>query len=729
LIKPEKELVMLPVRRLVMLIGVILLTGVGCDTSPTVPRISERSRTSPYLVSFDTCEVLQEKLKTNLREQMRVHLLSLHQNGYGLIEDDMAGAVPAPSTSGGRQEGVDYSGTNNQEAGVDEGDFVKTDGYYLYVLSGNQLVIMGVPDFGQLIENVSIDLEGRPNQLLLIKEKDGGSAKRSVVFSTVSTYDLDDDHPLKPLIAKEAGVDGYYWYAVFTKITVIDHSDPAAPQVVGELYLEGSYQTSRKVGTVVHMFTYSWIEIPDLKYWPDLPEDYYLIGPESPLGEQMWDKGISDAIAYNDQLIENLALEDLVPRTFLVVPEGIIPYDFATQGCSNFVIAEDGMSRGFTSIMSFDVLSDEFTFETDHVVSNWSIVYASSDTVLLAEPAQDWWWYWENDEYEEATNIHRFQSTPTGDLEYSGSGRVKGTVLDQFSLAEYEGAIRVATTTDQWNRWWIEEPPPPENHLYILSGENDLRVVGQLDGIAVGERIWSARFIKDRGYLITAQNIDPLWTIDLSNPENPAIMGELEVPGVSTYVHPIEDNHLLTIGWGGNEQGFDGSIQVSLFDVSDFTNPKRKDVLTLFAAEGDDWSSWGTSEALQEHKAFQYWAPKKLLAVPLSASRYRMDEFEHGYEYVSKLVLVSVDTASGLTIYGTVDHSDFYNSETSFYWCYQDVRRSIFMGGYIYAISDRGVTSSDLQSMTLSASLLLPGSSCEIYWDGIEVREPPLTGF
>ena len=116
--------------------------------------------------------------------------------------------VPVPSNPGGRQEGVDYSGTNNQETDVDEGDFVKTDGYYLYVLSGNQLVIMGVPEFGQLAENVSVDLEGRPNQLVLIKEADSSSAQRSVVFSTISSYDLDDNHPLRPLIEKEMGDRG-----------------------------------------------------------------------------------------------------------------------------------------------------------------------------------------------------------------------------------------------------------------------------------------------------------------------------------------------------------------------------------------------------------------------------------------------------------------------------------------------------------------------------------------
>jgi len=708
-------------RGLALLITAVVMTSAGCDTARKVPYISERNRTSPDLVAFETCEVLEQNLKANLTEQMRVHLLSLNEMGYGFIEDDMAEGGPVPSNPGGRQEGVDYSGTNNQEADVDEGDFVKTDGYYLYVLSGNQLVITGVPEFGQLAENVSVDLEGRPNQLLLIQEA-GSSAQKSVVFSTISTYDIDDNHPLWPLIEKEMGVNGYYWYTVFTKITVIDHRDPEDPQVVDELYLEGSYQTSRKVGSAVHMFTYSWIEVHDLKYWPDLPDDYYLLGPDNPLRQQLWDKGISDAITYNDQLIESLTLQDLVPRIFLVVPDGVVAHDFTAQGCGNVVIAEDGMSRGFTSIVSFEALGDAFTFEADHVVSNWSIIYASSDTLLLAEPSDDWWWYWNNDAFEEATNIHRFDSTDTGSLQYSGSGRVKGTVLGQFSLSEYEGIIRVATTTDQWNRWWVTSPPPPENHLYTLSGNNTLEVVGQLDGIAVGERIWSARFIQDRGYLVTAENIDPLWTIDLSDPENPTIMGELEVPGVSTYVHPLEDEHLLTIGFGGDAQGLDGSIKVSLFDVSDFANPRRKDVLTLFAAEGEDWSSWGTSEALYEHKAFQYWAPKKLLAVPLSTSRYTMNEFEYGYEYISKLVLVAVDTTSGLSTYGTIDHSDFYNSSPSDYWCYQDVRRSIFMGDYIYAISDRGVTSSNLLSMTLADSILLPGSSCELYWDGIEVR-------
>jgi hypothetical protein len=261
----------------------------------------------------------------------------------------------------------------------------------------------------------------------------------------------------------------------------------------------------------------------------------------------------------------------------------------------------------------------------------------------------------------------------------------------------------------------------------VLNGSDKLEVAGQLDGIAVGETIWSARFMGEKAFLTTARNIDPLWTIDLSNPANPHIMGSLEVPGVSTYLHPIADNRLLAIGLGGDENGFDGSLKVSLFDVSDFADPVLKSTYNLTPVEGDDWSSWSSSEATYQHKAFQYWEPRKLLAVPLSTSRYNCtDEFSCDYEYVSKLALITVDPDQGLSLYGNIDHSVFYNSDPDSYWCYQDIRRSIFMGDYLYAMSDRGITASNLDGLNRTASFSLPGNSCAVYRDGIEpgVKRP-----
>ena len=154
----------------------------------------------------------------------------------------------------------------------------------------------------------------------------------------------------------------------------------------------------------------------------------------------------------------------------------------------------------------------------------------------------------------ESTNIHIFDISEAGETVYSGSGRVDGTILNQFSISEYEGIVRVATTTGQWGRWWMANPDPMENHVITLSlaldtstGKTSLLEMGRVDGIAYNETIWSARFVEDRAYIVTFENMDPLWTIDLSNPTSPTIMGELKVPGVSTYIHPLSDDAILSI--------------------------------------------------------------------------------------------------------------------------------------------------------------------------------------
>ena len=134
-------------------------------------------------------------------------------------------------------------------------------------------------------------------------------------------------------------------------------------------------------------------------------------------------------------------------------------------------------------------------------------------------------------------------------------------------MSEYDGSIRIATTSDIWGRWWLTDEVDPETGELVFNGPTNgvtvlqhdgqvgLDEVGKVDGIAPGETIWSARFIGDRGYLVTFETIDPLWVIDLSDPTNPTILGELEVPGVSTYIHPVDENTLLTIGIGPGEDG------------------------------------------------------------------------------------------------------------------------------------------------------------------------------
>ena len=352
--------------------------------------------------------------------------------------------------------------------------------------------------------------------------------------------------------------------------------------------------------------------------------------------------------------------------------------------------------------------------------------------MVMAESAWDSWWFWgdEDTENNEMTNLHVFDISNPGQTDYIASGRINGTIQDQFSLSEYNGNIRVCSTTGQWGRWWMEDPEPMVSHVFVLGLNTEgtqYEVIGHVGGIAEDEQIWSARFVGDKAYLVTFRNIDPLWTIDLSEPTNPRVIGELEVPGVSTYIHPMGDNHLLTIGIAGDEDGLEwGVTQISIFDVSDFSNPVLESSLRLTPAPENeyDWS-YSYSEATYEHKAFQYWEADGLLAIPMSTQRYYSDVkeiddrlyYSSGYEYLSKLMLINAKPGEDLEIYNEIDHSSFYNS--SYWWDNSDVRRSIFMGGgdYIYAISEKGVTAHNVDTMERTGFVELPSDNKPNYVD------------
>lgn len=713
------------------LIGLLGAGWVACklDDPPDLDT-GVRTRSSAALISFDTCDALLAQLRSNLKEEMRIRLLQLlaqdqYRGGGVMVADEgaeattSAGADSWSSNSAGPQEGTDFSGTNNQEAGVDEADFVKATGAYIYVLNGNRLEILGTPNVGELEKVATLSFEGYPTQML--KGED-----TVVVFSHINVHGLPADHPLRELMGIEDSKHNWWWRTSnVSKLTVVDLTDPTTPTVKREIYLEGGYQTARKVDTSVRMVAFTWMDIPGLQQWPELDDSYYELSYNDSAREEMFQQTVIDTIWQNNRVIDQASLADFVPQIYVREgTDGVIQkHPFTSGGCGNFAVAEDGMSHGVTSIISLNLLGDAVTFDSDHVLSNWSQAYASVDTLVLAEPSQDWWWYWRNDDFDEATNIHRFDISGAGKSTYTGSGRVDGTILDQFSLSAYEGNIRVASTTGQWNRWWMEDPPEPENHVFVLGGETELQQIGHLGGIAVGERIWSSRFMGDRAYLVTFRNMDPLWTIDLSDPTNPTIKGELEVPGVSTYIHPLGDHHLLTIGYGGDEGGLDWGTQISLFDVTNFSQPALADSESLSPPSGNGWNSSG-SEATHEHKAFQYWDKMKLLGIPLSTWRWTSSNNDNGYyehyEYQSGLELISVDTETGLGRYGNIDHSEFYNGSAERFWNYIDVRRSIFFGdldtGYIYAISDRGVTAHKASDLTLSASVTLPGNSYDPYW-------------
>ena len=726
--------------------------------------LSDRSRSSPALSSYDTCGFLEMDLKEHLKEEMRVNLgTGSYYYGGSWLEDDMImvddavmemdGATSttdstpssggSPKNSPGAEQGVDFSGTNNQEQGVDEADFVKTDGSFVYMINkgysdfgrypSGKLHILVIPEAGNISYLTNISIEGRPTEMLLVDDT-------AVVYSNVQIYSYyEEKHPLDDVVKKkrkapistdssEESEDiimdydfGYYYRTTsFTKLTVLDLTNRSSPQISKELYIEGGYQTARESGGTVRMVSYGWMEIDGLKTWLDFSDygTYWELDWDSSKREQIWMEVMNETIEYNDKVIDQSPLDDLLPRIYEKSGDNITTHKYTESGdgnCQNFAAASDSTGQGITSIMTLDLLEENFSFNADHILSNWATVYASGDVMVMAEASQSSWWFWGEEEsnYQEMTNLHVFDISNPGQTDYIASGRINGTIQDQFSLSEHDGNIRVCSTTGQWGRWWMDNPEPMLSHVFVLglnADETEYQVIGKVGDIAPDESIWSARFIGDKAYIVTFRNIDPLWTIDLSEPTNPRIIGELKIPGVSTYIHPVGDTHLLTIGIAGDDEGLDwGVTQISFFDVSDFSNPILESELKLNPApHGENGWSYSHSEATYEHKAFQYWESDGLLAIPMSTSRWfensitedGKEYYYYGYEYVSKLMLINATPEQPLEIYNeNIDHSLYYSSKYS--WDSPDIKRSIFMGGgdYIYAISEKAITAHNVATM------------------------------
>jgi hypothetical protein len=658
----------------------------GCtDSSPGGLRRTQ-------LVQYQSCAALERDLEDMMIEQI---FAQIDQWGRGWGPE---AGEPASDDSdgGGRQEGEDYSGTNNQVDGVDEADFVKTDGYHIYTLNGRQLHVFGVPAFGDLVPLSVTDIEGHPTQMLIDRD-----TARAVVFSIVPVWNLPEEHPLRAHLGSRDADGSWLWRTWnVSKVTVLDIADRRAPQLVREVFVEGWYQTARKHDASVRLASYSWINNRMLWGWWEIYHRYE-------------NKDLAKAAIR--QAVRALTLDEMVPRYYVRTADGALaPNALTSASCSQFYRPTHSTAYGMTSLYSLDLASGDLAIDADNIVTNWPTLYASGTTLVLTEPAHGWWWFWHNDQDPEQLNVHAFDVSEPGQTHYLASGRVKGLLFDQFSIDEHDGYIRLATTDNRWARWWSPDAPPPDNHIWVLGQDDEgLAVVGHVGGIAPNEQIFAARFVGKRAFLVTFEQVDPLFTIDMRNPRQPRVIGELHVPGFSTYLHTLTDGRLLAIGVGGDEQGATwGSTQISLFDTSDFANPRLQDRLEL-VAEGQ----WTWSEALWEHKAFQYWAPKQLLAVPVSSYVELGDRNGDGWSewrYLSRLELINVSLTDGLSRKGSIDHSHLFDPEQ--YWYYRDVRRTIFMGDYLYAISDRGISVHRTADLAPVTEAPLPGYSPDDWW-------------
>ncbi|GHG79110.1 beta-propeller domain-containing protein [Comamonas sp. JC664] len=691
--------------------GVAAVFAAGCDEgSPKSPIDNEPVQQAARLEAFPGCEALEQHIEDTATKQMRATLevYKTYYFGGGRGEEMPTTGAPPPQqdSAGGGDRPNDYTGTNNQVAGVHEADFVQNDGTRIFVLSGNRLYAHRSWPAEQLARTAVLEVEGWPREMLLDAERN-----RLVITSAVHEARPGKvtggrgpmDGPAVDCAGMGCGYGGYDSNTV--KVTVVDVTDLSAPQVLEQIYLPGGYLNARRVEGAVRLVLsdgFRWPE--DVRLHPEYSSG--LFGSRERMAAY-----VDALVKQNEQRIRAQTLAQWLPPGRRVLANGEaapLAYD-----CASFYRTNAPTGLGLVSVLSMNLDASDSAPTRTSLVAAPGEVYASQDALYLA--ARHWWW-WPEPGQTTHTYLHKFDIRDPNGATYEGSGTVEGYLVNQFAMDEHEGVLRVATTVDLpaenpnpgsgGDVAWT--PPETVNRVVTFrTVDGQLKELGRSADLARGERIFSARFMGKRGYVVTFRQVDPLFTFDLSDPANPRMVGELKIPGFSTYIHPLGDSHLLTFGEHRNEDGTwqDRALKLSLFDVSDLANPRE-----TFTHQLGSMSSH--SEALYEHKAFTFFPAKGLLAIPFMDWDYNAYDYWSGFR--SELRVFRVDTATGFSPVGTVSVRDMYQSFSvrnwSWYWS-PTVRRSIMADDYVYTVSDAGLRVShvaNLQAPVATAPFLPP---------------------
>lgn len=572
-------------------------------------------------------------------------------------------STAAPAAEAGRDlvaagDG-DSSDTNTQEEGIDEPDVVENDGSFVYVVDQDELVILDGAR-GAVVSRLELASHGaqillQGDRLLAITGGGGyveggrGIAVDDVAVTVETSPDGADEEPSgegssgevepievepippeedpgtepspspspspapepgpgpieppkpeplpEPLPLPEPGPIDPPEFSVGTVIQLIDVADRAAPRIVQTTEIEGQHVSTRVVDGVARVVVSSWPQPPVMDFPVGIAQDGDAVAVERAIAAELDETTIDDWLP---RFRTSIAADDAVAAEAPSTVEG------AVVSCEDVLVPEVNAGISETSILRVDFEDGFDPADTTTVVAEAGTVYASAATLYLAATkwvpvidqqrvvAEDW-----------STAVHAFDLRGDGAAVHVGAGEVPGSTLNQYSLSEYDGHLRIATT--EGTPWGGGSES--ESGVRVLRLDGDQMVeVGAVTGLGKTETIQSVRFMGPVGYVVTFRQTDPLYVIDLSDPTAPAAVGELKIPGFSSYLHPVGEGRLVGIGRDADLEGQDQGLLVSLFDVSDPTAPKQLQTYT----ERDAYSSAGS-----DPKAFLWWAPESAVIVPV----------------------------------------------------------------------------------------------------------------
>ncbi|HWL45495.1 MAG TPA: beta-propeller domain-containing protein [Ilumatobacter sp.] len=613
-------------------------TATGTPNAPNTTRTTGARTGGPAgflrLAPFADCAEFLAHIHAEAADRVGPYGLDGH-GGYWPLDDvdfameaaatDAPAATMAASMPDGESGAGSYTGTNVQEAGIDEADLIKTDGERIVAIADGTLYVV---DPGLPGANVTgrVRFNHHAAELML-------AGDRAFTFGT-SWNDTGQQ--------------------LATEITEISLADPTAPTVVATVTIDGSYLSSRLIGNRLRVAVSS------------APDQMPFVVPGSPAGEQL-------AEQTNQRAIFESQLADWTPEYELNVAGEVVAGGPLTD-CTNLHRPATFSGFDVLSVLDIDVApggeqGDASALATTFasgsrpgsvaVLGAGSTVYSSATRMYLATTRwvdergnQTGWW-----STEATTAVHAFAIDPVEPTRYVASGEVDGTLLSQFSLDEHDGNLRIVVTDHSANG-------ATETRLAVFTEHGDeLTEVGSVGGIGRGEQLYSARLIGDVGFAVTFRQIDPFYVLDLSDPTNPRVAGELKIPGMSTYLHPLGDvtetGLVLGIGQDSTDEGMPTGLKLSVFDVSDPANPTEIDKWVL---------PGGHSAAEYDHRAFQIVGD--LAIVPIEFPTPGAQLLRVGADGVSEVGLIEhlsddVETRSDCRLL-TAD--DFPTEDSTFFW-------------------------------------------------------------
>ena len=611
----------------------------GAQPSPSPGKAPEAAG----LEAFESCDSLLHYARASALEVLEPAL-------YGPL-----GAPPPAPAPLAREEGAagrgaagpeGFSGTNVQEAGVDEPDIVKTDGKHLFAMAAGKLRAVDVS--GVAPRRVDTLRIGSPHidHALLLRDD------RLLVLSG-----SQDEDALLSRLASRVGAGPSK-----TVISEVDVSNPAAMRIVRTLTVEGSYVSARLArGTARVVLSAPASDV-------GIPEGYKLTAGE-----------FQEARRRNREALARSPLSRWLPSYVLRNRRTRSMVTLPLVDCRSVRRPTTFSGLDMLAVLTIDLDKGLTPTDADALMTDAQTVYASRRSLYVATPR----WVDEDMSLERGargmtTQIHRFDVSAPRATSYRSSGRVRGYLLNQFSLSAHDGRLRVASTTEPVSSQGGRDRRSQSFVTVLAEDGRQLVRVGRVGGLGRGERIYSVRFIGDTGYVVTFREVDPLYTLDLSRPRSPRVLGALKIRGYSAYLHPAGDDLLIGVGQDATRSGRALGTQLSLFDVSDLRNPRRLHRRTIAGS---------TSEVEFDHHAFLWWRPARLAVVPVGPG---FGEAA-GPGAFTGAVGFRIGRRTGVWEAGRIAHWSRRGVSS--------VRRSIVVGNRLYTLSDGGVAANDVWSL------------------------------